>query len=104
MPENIQVKLGDGRKGVISEVRSGPTYMIALNDGGGTVSISRDELEVVRPAKKDRLIILKGDLAGSTGILIGIDGADGIVKMFSNSDIKILDLDFCAKLADGLLG
>ena len=103
LPENIQVKLGDGRKGMISEVRSGPTYMVALSDGG-TVSASRDEIEVVRPAKKDKLIILKGDLAGSTGTLIGIDGADGIVKMVSNSDIKILDLDFCAKLADGLLG
>ena len=104
LPENIQVKLVDGRKGTITEVRSGPTYMVTLSDGGGTVSASRDELDVVRPAKKDKLIILKGDLAGSTGTLIGIDGADGIVKMVSNSDIKILDLDFCARLADGLLG
>ena len=98
------MKLVDGRKGTITEVRSGPTYMVTLSDGGGTVSASRDELDVVRPAKKDKLIILKGDLAGSTGTLIGIDGADGIVKMVSNSDIKILDLDFCARLADGLLG
>ena len=53
-------------------------------------------------AKKDKLIILRGDLAGSTGTLIGIDAADGIVKMAANSDLKILDLEFCAKLGDGL--
>ena len=46
--------------------------------------------------------ILKGDLAGSTGTLIGIDGSDGIVKMAANSDIKILDLERCAKLGGGL--
>ena len=62
----------------------------------------REEIEVVRPAKKDRLVIIKGELRGHTGTLIGIDGTDGIVKMTTNSDIKILDLKSCAKLADVL--
>ena len=57
---------------------------------------------MVPPAKKDKLIILKGELAGQSGTLIGIDGTDGIVKLAGNSDIKILDLESCAKLADTL--
>jgi len=106
LPESIQVKIAaDGRKGTITEVLAGPpaSYVVRLADGGAPLTVGRDELEIVRPAKKDKLIILRGDLAGSTGTLIGIDAADGIVKMAANSDIKILDLEFCAKL-DAPLG
>ena len=60
--------------------------------------MAREELEIVRPSKKDKLIIIKGELMGNTGTLIGIDGTDGIVKMAANADIKILDLEICAKL------
>jgi len=35
-------------------------------------------------------------MIGHTGTLIGIDGADGIVKMNINLDIKILDLHHLA--------
>lgn len=55
-------------------------------------------LEVVRPSKRERLLIITGEWRGATGTLIGIDGADGIVKMSENSDIKILALEECAKL------
>ena len=48
------------------------------------------------------MVTLVVQLVGSTGTLIGIDGLDGIVKMAANSDIKILDLELCAKLGDGL--
>ena len=103
--ENIQVKLAaDGRKGTILEARTGAgfaSYVVGLA-GGDNVTVGREDVEIVRPAKKDKLIILKGDLAGSTGTLIGIDGSDGIVKMAANSDIKILDLELCAKMGDGL--
>ena len=84
-------------------VRSGGVYDVELLEAKETVRAQREDLVVVRPAKKDKLIILRGDLAGATGSLIGIDGGDGIVKMTTNSDIKILDLECCAKLAD-LLG
>jgi hypothetical protein len=33
-------------------------------------------------------------------VVSGIDGTDGIIKLHSNRDIKILDLLLCAKLAD----
>ena len=97
----------DGKKGVIVSRKEGKgngfshEYAIKLEDGS-EVSATRDELEVIRPAKKDKLIIIKGELAGQVGTLIGIDGADGIVKMAANADIKILDLEICAKLDAGL--
>jgi len=100
LPESIQVKLlSDGRKGTLIG-NKGVLYSIDV--GGDVVSASRDDLEIIRPTKKDRLIILKGELAGLTGTLIGIDGVDGIVKMAANSDIKILDLESCAKMADNI--
>jgi len=100
LPQSIQVKLLDGRKGTLVG-NKGTLYSVEIL-GGETTSVSRDEIEIVRPSKKDRLVILKGELAGQTGTLIGIDGADGIVKMTANLDIKILDLESCAKMADNL--
>jgi len=102
LPVNIQVKLiADGRKGTLVEV-DGLSYGVEIEQGEPLLKVHRDEVEVVRPAKKDRLVIVKGELQGQTGTLIGIDGTDGIVKMTTNSDIKILDLKSCAKLADVL--
>jgi transcription elongation factor SPT5 len=102
LPDNIRVTLlADGRQGTIAEV-DGASYGIEVEPGEPLIKVRREEIEVVRPAKKDRLVIIKGELRGHTGTLIGIDGTDGIVKMTTNSDIKILDLKSCAKLADVL--
>ena len=103
LPESIQVRLiASGKVGTITDSKSAPSY--AVDVGGGVVEhVTRDEFSIVAPLKKDKLLIIKGDHRGATGSLIGIDGTDGIVKMTSNSDIKILDLECCAKIAD-LLG
>jgi len=105
LPESIQVRLlVTGKAGTIVDASAAPTYTVEVAGGGGVEKVNREELAVVAPLKKDRLIILKGEHRGSTGTLIGIDGTDGIVKMTANSDIKILDLECCAKLAEGMLG
>ena len=102
LPDNIRVKLlADGRQGTIAEV-DGASYGIEVEPGEPLIKVRREEIEVVRPAKKDRLVIIKGELRGHTGTLIGVDDPDGIVKMTTNSEIKILDLKSCAKLADVL--
>lgn len=75
------------------------TYGVQLADEVRTVRAPRRELEVVKPAKRDRVVILRGDNKGMCGQLIGIDNEDGIVKMGGpggESDIKIIDLDSCA--------
>jgi len=61
-------------------------------DGGDQQSIPIEMLTPSAPKRKDEVKVIKGDMVGSTGTLIGIDGADGIVKMAVNLDIKILDL------------
>lgn len=55
-----------------------------------------EDLEAVPAQKNSSVIILSGELKGSTGKLIGIDGRDGIVKMDLNSDIKIVDMPLLA--------
>lgn len=65
---------------------------------GDTVIVTHSEMELVVPKKTDRIKIVTGDLRRSTGKLIGIDGADGIVKMDDTLDIKILDMSSLAKV------
>ena len=103
LPERVLVTLKtaghEGKRGVVVEVNSDGTYEVMLSDEVKKVSATRGDLEVVRPAKRDRVIILRGDNKGSVGQLIGIDNEDGIVKMGGpggESDIKIIDLDSCA--------
>ena len=55
----------------------------------------------VQPDKNDKVIVTSGDnevARGSTGTLIGVDDADGIVKMDSDLEIKILPMAMLAKL------
>ena len=54
--------------------------------------------DTVLPApavKKDNVRIIGGELVGRTGLLLGIDGDDAIVKVDDTLDIKILQLRFC---------
>lgn len=102
---NIVVKSGK-LTGVI--VRSLPydgmaaRYMVAFEDPKLLAELRIKEIEVVRPSRRDKVLIIKGEWKGSTGTLIGIDDTDGIVRMDENSDIKIILLNACAKRSGGL--
>ena len=89
-----------GREGVIAAKLAPGAGGVSLRLGGETVTVGVGDLERVAPGKKDPVKVVTGQLAGETGTLIGIDGEDGIVKMDANTDIKILDLESLAKLAD----
>jgi len=85
--------------GVVREVGDTSSKVKILSKADGdTISVPHEFLEPVTPAKKDKIKIIRGEFKGHTGSLIGIDGSDGIVKMEINLDIKILRLDFLAKL------
>ena len=100
LPENVMVKLKDGSRGTISMVLEGEAaYDVMLSEAVKTVRVGHAEVEVLQPGKKEKLVVISGEQKGSTGVLIGIDGLDGIVKMTTGGDIKILDLQSCAKLA-----
>lgn len=82
-------------KGVIREVGQ-DTCRVVLDGSEETLVVPCDALDPVVPSQKGNVKIIRGDLKGNVGTLIGIDGGDGIVKMSSNLDIKILNLNLLA--------
>ena len=54
-------------------------------------------VQPVPAPKKGRTMIIEGDLAGQTGLVLGFDGHDALVKMDDNLDIKIIKRSFCAQ-------
>lgn len=81
--------------GVIASVHA-DTLVIEIDGNMHTYSV--DRAQPVLPEKQDTVIILSGEEAGQTGSLIGTDGADGIVKVDGDADIKIYPLNSLAKL------
>lgn len=64
----------------------------------GETTVSGDNLEPVKPEKKDTVIIVRGQNRHQIGKLIGIDAPDGIVNI-NESEISILKLDTLARAA-----
>ena len=93
---------GDGRLLVVQPGSSVPGS--AFEAQGGEQVLDRQVLTLVLPQKKDRVKLLRdsetGIAAGKTGVLIGIDGPDGIVKCDgSGSDMQIFNMMLLGKLA-----
>jgi len=87
-------------KAVIQEVHGDGACKLQMTGGrNDTVNnVPGDMLEPLPPAKKDQLKVIRGEFRGHTGSLIGVYGLDGIVKLDSNSDIKILPMTSLAKV------
>lgn len=51
-----------------------------------TTNIALEFLEPVLPHKGDKVMIINGDHKGSIGLLLSIDGADGVVKLENRMD------------------
>ena len=66
---------------------------------GDIIMISQMEMELVPPKKTDKIKIVSGEHRGCTGKLMGLDGADGIVKLDDTLDIRILDMSCLSKMA-----
>lgn len=64
----------------------------------GETTVSGDNLEPVKPEKKDTVFIVRGQNRHQMGKLIGIDAPDGIVNI-NESEISILKLDTLARAA-----
>ena len=67
-------------EGVIKSIH-GSQCSLHLKILDKTINISLDYLEPVLPMKGDKVMIIFGDDKGSTGLLLSIDGADGVVKL-----------------------
>jgi len=88
-----------GATGVVTAALKAGSSTITLTIDGAQEDVNIADVQRLAPGKKDMVVVVSGQLAGENGILIGIDGEDGIVKMDINSDIKILDLESLCKKA-----
>lgn len=98
----VNVSRGDGStNGVVKEVLLDGSCRVALGPSGSgdEVTALPDELEIIRPKKSDRVKIMNGSMRGVIGRLVGVDGSDGIVRVESPLDMKIVDLVILGKLA-----
>ena len=66
---------------------------------GDELIATANELEVVRPKKNEKLMIINGSMRGVTGKLIGVDGSVGIVRVEGSLDVKIVDMVILGKVA-----
>ncbi|KAI9268821.1 hypothetical protein BDA99DRAFT_546151 [Phascolomyces articulosus] len=87
--EEIEVKVtksADGAQSgqlasIVSVDSSSRTCTVTLNDGGARAELPFDNMEPVRPSKKDPVKVFLGQHRGGIGALIGVDGHDGILRL-----------------------
>ncbi|GAM17692.1 hypothetical protein SAMD00019534_008670 [Acytostelium subglobosum LB1] len=92
-----------GAKGVVLECNNNGIVSVELPSGSRVNNVSQDALDLVVPAKKDRVLIIKGQYQGYTGQLFVISQGSntrdsGIVKMDSNLDFKVIKMTYLGKL------
>ncbi|XAR49624.1 hypothetical protein NMG60_11032888 [Bertholletia excelsa] len=98
---NLRRSAEDSVIGVVREVLPDGSCRVSLGSSGSgeTITALPSEIELVVPRKSDKIKIMGGAQRGATGKLIGVDGSDGIVKVDDTLDVKILDMNILAKLA-----
>jgi transcription elongation factor SPT5 len=69
-----------GAVGIIKSIH-GSQCSLHIKEFDKVINISLDYLEPVPPHKGDRVMIVHGDDKGSTGLLLSIDGPDGVIKL-----------------------
>ncbi|KAJ3113715.1 transcription elongation factor spt5 [Phlyctochytrium bullatum] len=91
---NIEVKIRhgsqfkngqyDGQKAVVKVVEDPRTARISLYGASDeTHQVGIENLEPVRPEKKNSVKVIAGEFKGRVGVLVGIDEADGVVSLNS---------------------
>uniref|UniRef100_A0A4W6FJ37 Transcription elongation factor SPT5 n=1 Tax=Lates calcarifer TaxID=8187 RepID=A0A4W6FJ37_LATCA len=86
-----------GQTGVIRSITGG-MCSVFMQESEKVVSISSDHLEPVTPTKNNKVKVILGEDREATGILLSIDGDDGIVRMELDDQLKILNLRFLGRL------
>ncbi|XP_048581601.1 transcription elongation factor SPT5 isoform X2 [Nematostella vectensis] len=103
---DIEVRLNENyedpqlldKVGVVRDVVGG-VCTVYLPDEGRSISTVGAHIDAVQPDKQDKVKVIVGDYRERTGTLINIDDKDGIIKMDRPEELKILPLDYLAKLA-----
>ena len=98
----ISGDLPDVQKGQLGSIHSVDydtrKCKINLSVNGKTVEVSFDDIEAIRPSKKDNVKIMYGQYRDELGSLIGVDSHDGIVRLRNDSSgFKILSMSSVGK-------
>lgn len=90
-----------GAIGVIKSIH-GSQCSLHLRDLDKTINIGLDYLEPILPQKGDKVMIVHGDDKGSIGLLLSIDGAEGVIKLENRpetrDEITMTNIKFLCKL------
>lgn len=86
-----------GNSGIIIQHTSTQCTLVLDGPERKRVTIEKVDLSVMKPEKKSKVKVLEGEFAGMSGLVIGIDGLDGIVKLNGTSDFKIIVMAHLAK-------
>ena len=81
------------RRGVVLSVAH-RVARLQFESGGDVVQMEVDNLAPVKPAKNDRIYVIRGDHKGEIGMLLNIEGQDGIVR---TPEWNILSIDTLCK-------
>lgn len=87
----------DGIHGVIKEIDRESEQVVVKLYNGDTSTLSADCLELVPPERRDVVKIVGGEYRNQLGVLISVDGLDGVVKLSEGSEIKVLSMAILAK-------
>ncbi|KAL1219260.1 putative transcription elongation factor SPT5 [Cardamine amara subsp. amara] len=98
---NVHKTGEDSKEGVIRDVLSDGSCVVAVGDRGegDTVMATQREVRLVFPRKNDHVKIVGGKYRGSRATFIGLDGSDGLVRLDDSLEIKIMKPAMLAKLA-----
>ncbi|CAG8780408.1 28664_t:CDS:2, partial [Racocetra persica] len=87
----------DNRVGVIIHLESPTTCIVELEETQERCLFEQRFLKPVLPQKKERIKMIGGEHKGQLGMLVGVDGADGVVKVKGGKDFKIVNMNMMAK-------
>jgi transcription elongation factor SPT5 len=92
----VKVKTRDNRQGYIQHVDAASLCEVKLFDSGEIVMALPEQLNIVRPEKKQKVRVLYGDYAGHYGTLVGLEGSDGVIKL-QNGGTEVINMSQLAK-------
>ncbi len=76
------------------------TCMVQI-ENGDEKAIPGHLLEPVRPSERnDKFIVISGADKDKTGVLISVDGNDGVARMNDTRDMQMMNIEFLAKLSE----
>ena len=87
----------EGIHGVIKEIDQSSGKVTVKLYNGDTSMLACSCLELVPPERRDVVKIVGGEYRGQLGVLISVDGLDGVVKLSEGSEIKVLAMAILAK-------